>query len=125
MEIVGWMGERYGEKVKGWWFDSACSLDPRGPHNSVTTDMTGFQFPWERFTVAAKVGHPARLKRWIQDEAKNYFDTTKARKFKLHNFRGTAMSTARVAGVSTDDDAIAFDCTVAALPGVRQSPRGG
>ena len=23
--------------------------------------MTGFQFPWERFTVAAKVGHPARL----------------------------------------------------------------
>jgi hypothetical protein len=58
---------------------------------------------------------PARLKRWIQDEAKNYFDTTKARKFKLHNFRGTAMSKARVAGVSTDDAAIAFDCTVATM----------
>ena len=51
----------------------------------------------------------------MQDEAKNYFDKTKARKFKLHNFRGTAMSKARVAGVSTDDAAIAFDCTVATM----------
>ena len=58
---------------------------------------------------------PARLKRWMQDEAKNYFDKTKARKFKLHNFRGTAMSKARLAGVSTDDAAIAFDCTVATM----------
>ena len=31
------------------------------------------------------------------EKAKNYFDTTKARKFKLHNFRGMAMSKARVA----------------------------
>jgi len=61
MDIVGHMGERYGEKIKAWWFDSPYSLDPRGPHNSVTTDLNGFQFPWERFTVAAKVGHPARL----------------------------------------------------------------
>ena len=56
MDIVG-LGERtYKEKIKAWWFDSPYSLDPRGPHNSVTTDMTGFQFPWERFTVAAKLG---------------------------------------------------------------------
>jgi hypothetical protein len=61
MEIVSWMGDHYKAKVKAWWFDSATSLDPRGPRNSVTTDMTGFQFPWERFTVAAKVGQPARL----------------------------------------------------------------
>jgi alpha-L-fucosidase len=61
MEIVSWMGDRYRDKIKAWWFDSPYSLDPRGPHNSVTTDMTGFQFPWERFTVAAKTGHPARL----------------------------------------------------------------
>jgi alpha-L-fucosidase len=61
MEIVGWMGERYGEKIKAWWFDSPYSLDPRGPHNSVTTDMGGFSFPWERFTVAAKRGFPERL----------------------------------------------------------------
>jgi hypothetical protein len=58
---VWWMGDRYRDKIKAWWFDSPYSLDPRGPHNSVTTDMTGFQFPWERFTMAAKVGHPARL----------------------------------------------------------------
>jgi hypothetical protein len=53
---------------------------------------------------------PARLKRWLQDEARTYFDTTKARKFKLHNFRGTAMSKARIAGVPVDDAAVAFDC---------------
>lgn len=64
---------------------------------------------------AVRAFTPARLKRWMQDEAKNYFDKTKARKFKLHNFRGTAMSKARVAGVSADDAAIAFDCTVATM----------
>ena len=61
MDIVGWMGERYKDKIKAWWFDSPYSLDRRGPHNSVTTDMTGFQFPWEKFTVAAKLGLPGRL----------------------------------------------------------------
>lgn len=61
LEIIGWMGERYKDKIKAWWFDSPYSLDLRGPHNSVTTDMKGFQFPWERFTVAAKLGYPARL----------------------------------------------------------------
>lgn len=61
MDIIGWMGRRYKEKIRAWWFDSPYSLDPRGPHNSVTTDMTGFRFPWERFTVAAKLGFPDRL----------------------------------------------------------------
>lgn len=32
------------------------------------------------------------------------------KKFKLHNFRGTAMSRARMAGVSYDDAAVAFGC---------------
>lgn len=61
IDIVAWMGERYQDKIKAWWFDSPYSLDLRGPHNSVTTDMKGFRFPWERFTVAAKLGYPARL----------------------------------------------------------------
>jgi len=61
MDIVGYMGERYKEKVKAWWFDSPYSVDPRGPHNSVTTDMSGFQFPWEQFTAVAKLGYPQRL----------------------------------------------------------------
>jgi alpha-L-fucosidase len=61
MDIVGWMGERYKDRIKAWWFDSPYSLDPRGPHSTVSTDMTGFQFPWERLTMAAKRGFSARL----------------------------------------------------------------
>jgi hypothetical protein len=61
MEIITLMSERYGDKVSAWWFDSPYSLDARGPFKSVTTDMAGFQFPWEQFTVAAKKGHPGRL----------------------------------------------------------------
>jgi hypothetical protein len=61
LEIISWMGDRYRDRIRAWWFDSPYSLDTRGPHNSVTTDMTGFQFPWERFTSAAKTGDPARL----------------------------------------------------------------
>jgi alpha-L-fucosidase len=76
MDIVGWMGERYKDKIKAWWFDSPYSLDPRGPHNSVTTDMTGFQFPWERFTVAAKAGYPARLVTYNAGVAKTFLYTT-------------------------------------------------
>jgi hypothetical protein len=59
--IVQWLGETYGDLIAGWWFDSAWSLDPRGPYNGVTTDLQDFQFPWERLTVAAKAGHPDRL----------------------------------------------------------------
>lgn len=60
-EIVGWIGKRYGKRIRAWWFDSPYSLDPSGPHNSVTTDMTGFRFPWERLTAAAKEGFADRL----------------------------------------------------------------
>lgn len=59
--IIRWMGERYGHLIQAWWFDSSYSLDPRGPHSSVTTDLRGFQFPWEELTVAAKVGYEDRL----------------------------------------------------------------
>lgn len=59
--IVGWMGERYGDLIQAWWFDSCYSLDSRGPGNSVTTDMRGFRFPWEELTVAAKAGYGGRL----------------------------------------------------------------
>ncbi len=61
IDIVGHMGDRYKEKAKAWWFDSPYSLDPRGPVNSVTTDMKGFQFPWEKLTTAAKLGFAGRL----------------------------------------------------------------
>jgi len=76
MDIVGWMGERYKDKIKAWWFDSPYSLDPRGPHNSVSTDMTGFQFPWEQFTLAAKIGFPGRLVTYNPGVAKTFLYTT-------------------------------------------------
>ena len=56
-----WLGERYGDRIEAWWFDSPYSLDPRGPVNTVTTDLGGSQFPWETMTVAAKAGHAERL----------------------------------------------------------------
>ena len=76
LEIVGWMGERYKDKINAWWFDSPYSLDLRGPHNSVTTDMKGFQFPWEQFTVAAKVGYPSRLVTYNAGVNETYLYTT-------------------------------------------------
>ena len=52
----------------------------------------------------------SRLKVWLQKEVGRYFDTTEAKRFKLHNFRGTAMSRARMADITEDDAAIAFGC---------------
>ncbi len=34
---------------------------PRGVYDSVSTDLKGFQFPWEDFVAAAKAGHEQRL----------------------------------------------------------------
>ncbi|MFC1597555.1 alpha-L-fucosidase [Planctomycetota bacterium] len=76
IDIVGWMSRRYKEKIKAWWFDSPYSVDPRGPHNSVTTDMTGFQFPWERFTAAAKLGYFGRLVTYNAGVAGTFLYTT-------------------------------------------------
>ncbi len=54
---------------------------------------------------------PERLKDWMENQAALYFDENpKARKFKLHNFRGTAMSVAKMAGVTFEEAAIAFGC---------------
>jgi hypothetical protein len=61
MGIVRELGARYGARVEAWWFDSCYSLDPRGVYDSVTTDLHGFQFPWEEWTAAAKTGYDARL----------------------------------------------------------------
>lgn len=76
MDIVGWMGQRYEKKVRAWWFDSPYSLDPRGPHNSVTTDMSGFPFPWEQFTDVAKRGYAQRLVTYNAGVAQTFLYTT-------------------------------------------------
>jgi len=57
IEIVEYMSRRYGKLLSGWWFDSSYTVDPRGPHNSVTTEMGDWQFPWEAMTTAAKSGN--------------------------------------------------------------------
>jgi hypothetical protein len=61
LSIVRELGARYGSRVEAWWFDSCFSLDPRGFYNSVTTDLHGFQFPWDTWSEAAKTGYNARL----------------------------------------------------------------
>ncbi|MBN2023395.1 MAG: phage integrase N-terminal SAM-like domain-containing protein [Pirellulales bacterium] len=53
---------------------------------------------------------PARLVKWLQGEADRYFRTTKAKRFKLHSLRATAMSQARMAGIPEGDAAVAFGC---------------
>ena len=54
---------------------------------------------------------PHRLVNWLEDRVVEYLKAhPKVMKFKLHNFRGTAMSRARMAGVSYDDAAVAFGC---------------
>jgi hypothetical protein len=59
--ILSELGTRYGSKLDAWWFDSCPALDPRGVYDAVSTDMHGFQFPWEEWTAAAKAGYDARL----------------------------------------------------------------
>jgi hypothetical protein len=88
--------------------------------------IAGSKYVFERFSDDLRAAHlrkgapnhakavrdftPARMVHWIQKEAKAYFKLSKAKRFKLHNFRGTAMSRARMAGVAESDAAIAFGC---------------
>ncbi len=53
---------------------------------------------------------PRQLRYWLQENTKTYFKKTKAKRYKLHNLRGTAMSRARMVGIGCDDAAIAFGC---------------
>jgi len=75
-EIVTELGRRYGDRFQAWWFDSCYSVDPRGPHNSVTTDLGAWRFPWERFTQAAKTGYADRLVAYNAGVDETYLYTT-------------------------------------------------
>lgn len=77
--IVTEMGERYGQQLSAWWFDSSYSIDPSGPANMVTTDMSNFQFPWERFSASAKAGNCDRLVTFnagMNDNERNHLYTS-------------------------------------------------
>ncbi len=56
--IVEFTAKRYGRKLCAWWFDSSYSVDPQGPHNTITCEMGNWQFPWEALAAAAKSGNP-------------------------------------------------------------------
>jgi hypothetical protein len=47
--IVGEIGERYGSRLAGWWFDDG------------TINYYYRSAPWERLSQAARKGHPQRL----------------------------------------------------------------
>jgi len=58
IDIVEFTARRYGQKIAGWWFDSAYSVDPSGPENTISCDMGDWKFPWKRLFQAAKAGNP-------------------------------------------------------------------
>jgi integrase len=89
--------------------------------------LAGPAFLWERYAEQLREYHrqkgnpnhaksvrdflPERLMRFLQKEVTEYCDThPEVRRFTLHDFRGTAMSTAKMAGVSYDEAAITFGC---------------
>ena len=55
--IVREISMRYGEGISGWWFDSGYSVDSRGIHNTITTDMGDWLFPWAKLASAAEAGN--------------------------------------------------------------------
>lgn len=58
LDIVSFTSRRYTGKISGWWFDSAYSVDPKGPHNTISCRIGDWQFPWEGLYRAAKSGNP-------------------------------------------------------------------
>jgi integrase len=64
-----------------------------------------------KYASLVKPFSPTILIHWLQAEKLAYFaENPNATRFKLHNLRGTAMSKARMLGVTYDDAAIAFGC---------------
>jgi len=63
--VISSIGERYGSKLAGWWFDDGMMC--YYPYNA----------PWEKMTRAAKAGNPARIvgyNAWILPKATEYQD---------------------------------------------------
>lgn len=59
--IVRELGERHGELMKAWWFDSCYSLDTHGANWGKGTIPDTFRFPWNDLVAEAKSGNPDRL----------------------------------------------------------------
>jgi len=89
--------------------------------------LAGPVYLWERFSEQLREFHrqkgnrnhakcvkdfqPQRLKRFLQNEVSEYCRShPDCRRFTLHDFRGTAMSKAKMAGATYDEAAITFGC---------------
>jgi integrase len=78
----------------------------------------GPTYLFERFAAELKERHsgravgpfkPKQLKKWFERQLREYRKANpKAKRFKLHNYRATAISRARAAGIAPADAAIAF-----------------
>ena len=75
-DIVGWMGEKVQRQDQSVVVRQPLLAGFARAANSVSTDMNGFQFPWEQFTVAAKVGFPTRLVTYNAGVAETFLYTT-------------------------------------------------
>ena len=89
--------------------------------------LAGPTYLWERYAEQLREYHrrkgnnnharcvkdfqPQRLKRFLQNEVTDYCEAhPDVRPFTIHDFRGTAMSRAKMAGVTYDEAAITFGC---------------
>jgi hypothetical protein len=63
--VISSIGERYGEKLAGWWFDDGLMC------------YYPYDAPWEKMTRAAKAGNPKRVvgyNAWICPRTTDYQD---------------------------------------------------
>jgi len=76
MAIVSEIGERYGDKLNGWWFDGGqryynCHFD------NMPGDQGILSAPFKELTLAAKSGNPERIvayNPWIKPRLTEYQD---------------------------------------------------
>jgi hypothetical protein len=61
LKIVRELGDRHGELIKAWWFDSCYSLDTHGANWGKGTIPDTFRFPWNDLVAEAKSDNPNRL----------------------------------------------------------------
>ncbi|CAA6677759.1 MULTISPECIES: alpha-L-fucosidase [unclassified Lentimonas] len=76
MAIVSEMGDRYGDKLHGWWYDGGqryfnCHFD------NTLGDQGILSAPWKELTLASRVGNPERVvayNSWIKPRLTEYQD---------------------------------------------------
>jgi len=73
--ILSEMGERYGEKLAGWFIDGAHRF--YDTHYDESPHVGPGQAPWKKMTLAAKAGYPQRIityNSWIKPRLTDFQD---------------------------------------------------